>query len=143
MADVNRYSAVNVMRQARHAIKEPQSYLQLTVSMTRSIWKAGTPIDIAIQTSNRSERRLLNITVGLIRRLNAFSAIGQDDSSALVPTASTYRTVACASAKDLGSWQPVDTGVMDAVSLAVQAPVSGRYLYKMIRVCLLIYRITG
>lgn len=124
MADVNLYSAASETCQAWRSITEPQSCLQLNVSMSRTIWMAGTPIYIAIQTINRSQHRLLDIKVELIRRQNTFSAIGQGGSSELVPITSTCKTVAHASAKNLGCWQPIDTGVMDEVTLAVKAPVS-------------------
>ncbi|KAI9488198.1 hypothetical protein BDB00DRAFT_888871 [Zychaea mexicana] len=125
LSDATLYMPIH---ETRHIWQSPSlaasCSVELQVMLSRTIWIAGSPIYTSFKISNMARQKISSVNLELLRRQNTFSQTGLTGSFGLMPVTSTCETVARVNAASFDWWQPIEQGVSDEVTLAIQ-PLAG------------------
>ncbi|KAI8334791.1 hypothetical protein BC941DRAFT_82502 [Chlamydoabsidia padenii] len=99
------------------------SYVDLVMSLSRSIWTSGSSLYVSMMMENKSVHRMRDVKLELIKRQNTYSQTGLHKSFDLMPVTSTCELVACTSLLALGWWKPLDPNEDDHVLIPLEIPM--------------------
>lgn len=99
------------------------SYVDLVMSLSRSIWTSGSSLYVSMIMENMSVHKMKDVKLELIKRQNTFSQTGLHKSFDLMPVTSTCELVASTSLLALGWWKPLDPNEEDHVLIPLEIPV--------------------
>ncbi|KAG2227915.1 hypothetical protein INT45_002153 [Circinella minor] len=124
LSDAKLYMPID---ETRHVWQSPilaaTCSVELQVMLSRTIWIAGTPIYLGFKIHNMSKQKISSVKLELLRRQNTFSQTGLSGSFGLMPVTSTCEVVARINASSFDWWQPIEQGLSDQVTLAIQSPL--------------------
>ncbi|KAI8139031.1 hypothetical protein BJV82DRAFT_628776 [Fennellomyces sp. T-0311] len=125
LSDATLYMPIH---ETRHIWQSPvlkaRRSVELQVTLSRTIWIAGTPIYANLKINNQSKQKVSCLKLELLRRQNTFSQTGLSGSFGLMPVTSTCEVVTRVTSSNFDWWQPIEQNMLDQVTLAIQSPAN-------------------
>ncbi|KAI8986471.1 hypothetical protein BDB01DRAFT_896076 [Pilobolus umbonatus] len=129
--DANNYAPIIISRQLWPCSLD-KDRVRIDLTLSRSIWVAGSPIYVNIKMTNNTDYKITDIKMQLIREQNNY--IHSEDK--LVPISSTSNVIQKVSLAKMDWWTPLKRWEKDQLVLNLQPPSHQASVYsqKLIKV---------